>query len=122
MQITKYISFVHLRNIRYVLLAHFNVIYKAKLSNSTLLFCAYAVLGAARTFETQIDSLPLHCSLLLAHFFICATTLRYVLLAHLHAYATLCHVLLAHFSANYKGKPAPSTSTFCAPTHPKMCY
>jgi len=80
--LAQYISFVHLRNFPYVLLAHFNVNYKAKLSSSTFLFCAYAVLSAAQTFETQIDSLPLQCSLLLAHF-ICAPTLRYVLVAHL---------------------------------------
>jgi len=54
-----------------------------------------AVLGAARTFETQFDSLPLQCSLLLAHF-ICAPTLRYVLLAHLK------HTSIAyHYSAAY---------------------
>jgi len=41
-----------------------------------------AVLGAARTFETQIDNLPLQCSLLLAYF-ICAPTLSQVLLEHL---------------------------------------
>ena len=47
-----------------MLLAHFNVNYKAKLSSSTFLFYAYAVLSAARTFETQIDSLPrLYCDL-----------------------------------------------------------
>ena len=80
-------------------------------------------LCASRTFEMQIINYNDKLTLTIAQPapFICAPTLRYLLLAHMHAYATLCHVLLAHFNANYKGKPAPSTSTFCAPTHPKMC-